>query len=226
MPEFKTSDALVLSTRRVSEHTVVLSLFTKDQGRCRGAVKTKRPPQIGSFVHARWQARLSEQTGRFYIEQTNAFWTDFMDDKKRLSALMSLCYLLDYLLAERQVHADLYTDVLYFLNQLKQDAFLQNYVRFEWRLLSALGFGLDTSSCAGGGSRENLAYISPKSGRAVSLEKGKPYHDKLLILPPFLWRESTPTRHDIHNGLNLTGYFLTTHAGLKELPVIRSALFD
>lgn len=226
MPEFKTTNALVLSAHRISEHTFILSLLTQENGRWRSAINAKIPPESGSFVHARWQARLSEQTGRFYIEQTDSFWTRFMFDKKRLSALMSLCYLSDKLLPERQPCPDFYNKTTDFLTHLDQDDFLARYVQLEVNLLHATGFGLDTSSCAGGGDLNNLAYISPKSGRAVSLEKGKPYHDKLLPLPPFLWRKASVTPSDIRTGLNLTGYFLTTHAGLDTLPAVRDILCD
>lgn len=226
MPEFKTTNALVLSAHRVSERTFVLSLLTQNNGRWHGAINTKISPELGSFVHARWQARLNEQTGRFYIEQTDSFWTRFMFDKKRLSALMSLCYLSDKLLPERQPCPDFYNKITDFLTHLDQDDFLARYVELEINLLHATGFGLDFSSCAGGGNNNNLAYVSPKSGRAVSLEKGKPYHDKLLPLPTFLWRKSPATTFDIRAGLNLTAYFLTTHAGLDTLPAVRDILSD
>lgn len=225
MPEFKTTDALVLSTHRLSEHAWLLSLLTAESGRYRGAIKTKIPPQIGSFVHARWQARLNEQTGRFYIEQSHSFWTRFMNDRYRLNALMSVCFLADTLLPERQTCNSFYQDICSFLTHLADDNFLMFYVRLEWRLLETIGFGLDTSVCAGGGDRNDLAYISPKTGRAVSREKGLPYHDKLLKLPAFLWRDAPADKIDIQNGLTLTAYFLKTYAGVNNLPVTRADLF-
>lgn len=224
MPEFKTADALVLSARRLGERTWLLSLLTAENGRHRGAVNAKMPPQTGTFVHARWQARLSEQTGRFYIEQTDSFWTRFMDDRRRLNALMSVCFLADALLPERQACDSFYQDVRFFLAHLADKDFLMHYVRLEWRLLETIGFGPDTSACAGGGDKNDLAYISPKTGRAVSREKGLPYHDRLLKLPAFLWRDAPADKTDIQNGLNLTACFFRMHAGLNELPAVRSAL--
>ena len=90
-------------------------------------------------------------------------------------------------------------------------------------MLAALGFALDMTSCAGGGNRNDLAYISPKTGRAISKEKGMPYHDKLLKLPPFLWKDSTATSQDLIDGLTLTGHFLQEHLG--QLPIARSRLY-
>lgn len=225
MPEFTSENALVLSTRHLGENGWIVSVLTAEHGRYVGVLKKKKTPEIASFVCVRWQARLAEQMGRFYIEETRAFSVLFMDDKKRLACLSTLCALLDDTLAERQHYPDLYRDVIAFLNTLEQPDFLKNYVRFESSLLTALGFGLDTSCCAGGGDPHDLAYISPKTGRAVSREMGKPYHDKLLILPRFLWQESTPSSDEIKQGLALTGYFLKQYAVHKTLPKIREQLF-
>ena len=95
---------------------------------------------------------------------------------------------------------------------------------FEKELLSEIGFGLDTSCCAGGGNRYNLAYISPKTGRSVSLEAGEPYKDKLLPLPLFLWKSAEATDRDIRQGLEITGYFLIQHTPHHRLPKIRERL--
>lgn len=225
MPDFKTQNALVLSTRRLGEHSFVISLFTRDNGRHIGVLKKKAPPQIGSFVEGRWQARLSDQLGSFYLEQSISFSARFLDDKKRLAALTSLCALLDNVLPERQAYTDFYTATLKFLHDLDEDDFLKKYVLWEKDLLQTIGFGLDCSKCAGGGDANDLAYISPKTGRAVSREMGKPYHDKLLELPPFFWKEAAASEVDIRKGLNLTGYFLSTYTSIKSLPKIREQLY-
>jgi DNA repair protein RecO (recombination protein O) len=86
------------------------------------------------------------------------------------------------------------------------------FVRWEARLLSSLGFGLDLSQGAVTGAREGLAYVSPKTGRAVTAEVGKLHKDKLLPLPAFLLQErDKPGRDALVAGLRLTGYFLDRH---------------
>jgi DNA repair protein RecO (recombination protein O) len=162
--------------------------------------------------------------GTFYLEEVNSLCVPFLDDKKRLACLLSICLLLHELLPERQIFPDLYHSVLDFLNNLSEMDFLKRYVLLEKELLSEIGFGLDTSCCAGGGRSDDLFYISPKTGRAVSREKGKPYHDKLLLLPRFLWCDAEVTDSDIQIGLKLTGYFLQTYALKKMLPKIREQL--
>lgn len=222
MPDFKTENALVLSSRPLGERSHIITLFTRERGRHLGVINTRKSVGIGTLVQARWQARLSEQMGRFYLEEGLNIGALFLDDARRLACLASLCALLDKVLPERQAFEGLYQEVCAFLIHLESDDFLQRYVLLEVMLLEALGFGLDMSCCAGGGDRQHLAYISPKTGRAVSREKGLPYHDRLLPLPAFLWQEkATADTADIRAGLRLTGYFLSTHALGRELPKMR-----
>ncbi len=227
MPDFKTENALVLSAKPLGEKAYVLSLFTAEQGRHLGVLKTKKLPVTAAFVQARWQARLADQLGTFYVEETNAFSAAYFDDKKRLSCLMSLCALLDAVLPERQAYPELYQETLSFFSALDEYDFMVRYIKWEVALLEAVGFGLDLTACAGGGSVDDLAYVSPKTGRAVSRQMGEPYHDKLLPLPAFLCPNGANAPvgvHDIADGLKLTGYFLTHHVLQKPLPLIRSRL--
>jgi DNA repair protein RecO (recombination protein O) len=84
------------------------------------------------------------------------------------------------------------------------------YVRWELALLEELGFGLDLRACAATGSNDQLIYVSPKSGRAVSASAGEPYKERLLRLPGFLTRSRSGgvTGGDIRDGLKLTAHFL------------------
>ena len=224
MPEFKSEKALVLSARHLGENSWIVSLLTKENGRTLGVYKKKKAPEIGTFVSARWRARLSEQLGTFYLEETTPFSVQYLDDPKRLNCISSLCAILDDTLPERQTFDTLYHKTLSFLNELDGKDFLKNYALFEKELLFEIGFGLDTSCCAGGGDSKDLAYISPKTGRAVSREKGKPYHDKLLPLPRFLWQPVEASSEDIRQSLILTGHFLIQHTPKHRLPRIREQL--
>ena len=83
------------------------------------------------------------------------------------------------------------------------------FVRFEAGLLEELGFGLDLSRCAVTGSVDDLIYVSPKTGRAVSRDAGEPYRERLLALPPFLLgSQGGLGEGDVAAGLALTGHFL------------------
>ena len=85
-------------------------------------------------------------------------------------------------------------------------------VRFEFRLLAELGFGLDLTECAATGETNDLVFVSPRSGRAVSRAAGQPYADRMLRLPAFLLQESeVASATDVANGFALTGFFLERH---------------
>lgn len=225
MPEFRTNQALVLSARPLGERSYIISLLTPDHGRHIGVFQKRHPPETGAWVSVRWRARLAEQMGQFYLEEVRPFSVAYLDDKKRLACITCLCRLLDDLLPERQSFPELYQAVFDFLDHLDETDFLKYYVLLEQKILTEIGFGLDTTACAGGGNPHDLAYISPKTGRAVSREKGESYKTKLLPLPRFLWQSVPATEADIRTGLNLTGYFLQTYALKHPLPPVRSQLF-
>lgn len=225
MPSFKTENALLLSVRPLGERSWLLSVLTKENGRFCGVLKAKQPPHIGSFLTLRWQARLNEQIGTFYLDDSKAFFIDFLDDKIRLYILSSVCALLTELLPERQKESVFYEKTVLLLKNISDLNILIQYVKWEIDLLYTIGFGLDFSDCAGGGDRNDLAYVSPKSGRAVSREKGLPYQDKLLPLPRFLWQETESVSNvDLLQAFSLATYFFTAHTGLKQLPVMREQL--
>lgn len=225
MPSFKTEKALLLHVHPMGERTYLLSLLTPEKGRYMGALKSKTAPDIGSFIEARWQARLEEQTGTFYLDNARSSVVDYLDDKKRLAVIACVCELLHRLLPERQPSEFIYQKTIELIDNLPRETFLRDYLMWEIDLLSAIGFGLDLTQCAGGGCSDDLAYVSPKTGRAVSREKGLPYHDKLLKLPSFLWKKNLmPTVSDLIQGFVLTTFFLTTHTGLIHLPAARERL--
>ena len=224
MPEIKTENAIVLGAKKLGEKSFVVSLFTKENGRYLGVYKGKNPPQPGDIVNARWQARLSEQLGTFYLENLKSVAGFYLDDWGRLSCLRSICELLNKGLPERQQHINLYNNVFNLINNLNDKLYVKDYIIFEVNLLAKLGFGLDLSECAGGGDKNNLAYISPKTGRAISFEKGFPYRDKLFPLPQFLLKDVLANENDLKNALKITGYFLQKNVLNGPLPDGRNYL--
>ena len=224
MPKIEINPGFVLSVKRYNDKSFIADIFTAEHGRYAGLYRTKNAPQPATFVQGRWQARLPEQLGTFYLEQLNAFSISFLDDKKRLAALLSACYLIEKTIPERQPYPELYSALQKFLTTLTQDDFLKEYAFFEKSLLTTLGFGLDLSACANDGNTHNLLYVSPKSGRAVCQKCAEPYRDKLLPLPAFLRTPDLPASNtDIDQALTLSGFFLKQHTGI-ELPLIRQQL--
>ena len=214
-----TDEAIVLSTRRHGEANLVLSALTRGHGRHLGLVKggasrRQRPGlEIGNRLTVTWRARLEEQLGNFTVEATGSVSAQLLDDPLRLAGLSSACAVADIVLPEREPHEDVFAATATLVAAIAEGAgtWPAVYVRWELALLTSLGFGLDLSRCAVTGETTGLAYVSPKSGRAVGRAAGEGYRDRLLPLPPFLTSEAAPSRADVLAGLRLTGFFLDRH---------------
>ena len=213
-----TDEAIVLSVRPHGETAAVTELFTRAHGRhlalIHGGRSRKLRPvlQTGNHVDATWKARLSEHLGHATVELRKGYGASIMDDAAALSGLTSLCTL-SRLLPERDPHPALFEITLFVLSFLDDvSVWPALLVRWELALLQELGFGLDLSECASTGSNDQLIYVSPKSGRAVSASAGEPYRDRMLALPGFLSKSGNrqPTTQDVVSGFALTGYFLET----------------
>jgi DNA repair protein RecO (recombination protein O) len=209
-------EGVILGVRAHGETGAVLELFTRAHGRHLGLVhggrsrKLRPVLQTGNHVDAMWKARLADNLGHFTLEMRKAFAAEVMDDAAALAALTSMAAL-TRLLPERDPHPNLYEVTLFVLGFLgEREVWPALIVRWELTLLEELGFGLDLASCAATGNTSNLAYVSPKSGRAVSTEAGAPYKERLLPLPEFLRAGATGlvTEADLRAGFALTGHFL------------------
>jgi DNA repair protein RecO (recombination protein O) len=141
----------------------------------------------------------------------NSYAARVMDDSDRLSALSAATAVCEGAMAEREPHPGCFEGLLALLDALEGEHWAEVYVRWEVALLAELGFGLDLSACAAGGDNDHLAYVSPRSGRAVSLSAGTPYREKLLTLPAFLVGRGEGGRAEVAEGLALTGFFLERH---------------
>src|SRR6266568_3690123 len=207
----------VLATRRHGESALIVELLTKEHGRHAGLVRGGQSPrrravlQPGNSVAASWRGRLPQHLGTLDCELVEAHAARFLDDPDRLAALGAATSLLLAALPEREPHGDLYAALAGLLDALDSGGWAQSYVAWECDLLTGLGFGLDLGSCAATGVNDDLAYVSPRTGRAVSRAAGLPYHDKLLPLPGFLWRDTSASQAEIVAGLALTEYFLFHH---------------
>ena len=159
---------------------------------------------------------------------TEAFAALVLRDPLKLAGLSAACAVADGALAEREPHQPVYEGLLALLRTFDHDHWASAYVKWELGLLGEAGFALDLSSCAATGQNDQLVYVSPKSGRAVSLAAGEPYKDKMLTLPEFLLQPgASGSPADVLAGFRLTGYFLEKnifhHAG-KGMPQARNRL--
>ena len=213
------SDAgFVLNARRHGEHALIVELLTREHGRHLGLVRGGQSPKLrailqpGNEVAATWRGRLPEHLGILGCELVRAHAARLIDDPGRLAGLAAAAALVAATLPERGPHGDVFASFAVLLDALDSAAdWLRHYVEWECGLLAALGFGLELTRCAATGATADLAYVSPRTGRAVCREAGRPYHDKLLILPEFLWQNAPADVAQIAQGLRLTEYFLVNH---------------
>lgn len=236
------ADALVLAVRRLGESGAVVSLLTADHGRHAGLVpggaarRAQAMLQPGNRVHARWRARLADQLGTLACELAQPLAPRVLADRRRLAAVTAACALLETALPEREPLPSLYEALMALLQTLETApgsvVWPADYVRFEIALLADLGYGLDLGCCAVTGATRDLAYVSPRTGRAVSALAAKPWADRLLALPAFLIDpEGSTDEQAIAAGLVLTSHFLRRHvyadrkAGLPSARLRLQALF-
>jgi DNA repair protein RecO (recombination protein O) len=202
----------------VGEHDAIVSLLTENQGRHAGVVKggsgkrARALLQPGNVVKAAWRGRLESHIGTYALEPVHNFAAGALASPDSLAGLSALCAMIETTLPEREPHGAVYRHALRLLKHLGAAGWGAEYVLWEMALLRDMGYGLDLRSCAATGTTENLAYVSPRSGRAVSRDAGAPYLDKLFVLPPFLRSEDADyDTADIVQGLALTGHFFEAH---------------
>jgi DNA repair protein RecO (recombination protein O) len=214
-----TDEAIVLGVKRHGETSVILELMTLERGRHLGLVRggagkrLRGVLQPGNALRATWRARLDEHLGLYAVEGINFRAAGFLIAAHAVHGVTHLAALCR-LLAEREPHTMVYSALDDILERLDDPAIAAPLVaRFELALLAELGFGLDLESCAATGASDDLIYVSPRSGRAVSRGGGEAYRDKLLRLPAFLREEdASASAADLADAFALTGFFLDRHA--------------
>lgn len=215
-----TDEGIVIAARRHGERDAILEVLTRDHGRHLGLVRGGRGPkhapalQPGNRVALTWRARLEEHLGAFVAETLLSRAGSVLSSPIALTSVNHLGALIR-LLPERSKHLALYEAADGMLDLLGNPQLLAPVmIRFELLILSELGFGLDLSCCAATGDSEDLIYVSPKSGRAVSRAAGAPYAPRLLALPDFLISNAPIAvleRAVLEAGFALSGYFLERH---------------
>lgn len=225
----------VIAARPHGETSVIVEMFTPAHGRHAGVVrggasrKMAATLQPGAQVDATWKARLDDHLGAFTIEPLRSRAAQVMQDRLALAGLNAVCALLSMVLPERETHEPLYHRTIALLDLLGQtDIWPLAYLQWEMALLDELGFGLDLSACAATGVNEDLCYVSPKSGRAVSAQGAGEWADRLLPLPDVMKGTGNADTSEIVAGLRTTGHFiehrLISSLGDRPVPAARGRL--
>ena len=212
-----TDEGLVLSAHPHGETSVIVTLLTAEHGRHAGLLsggqsgRHQATLMVGNQVKVRWRARLSDHLGNLTMEVLTPTAARWLPDPEILAMIASAAAITEASLPERQPMPELY-DALCALFALEdRSLWAPAYIAWEMGVLKTLGYGMDLSCCALSGAREGLAYISPRTGRAVTASAAVPYLEKLLPLPAFMCGAANWDDTDILKGLDLTAHFLMNH---------------
>ena len=229
-------EGYIINLRHHGEKSLILTVLTKKHGKVVGYVKnclTKKNLGIfqqGNLIRFDAYARLEENMWNLQIELLQAGAANFLNDQHKLSALTSFCALCCETIPEAQDLENFYTYADNFFKQIQEENWLAHYCYFEFYLLTFLGISLDLEKCSVTGSYDNLRYVSPKTGKAVCEEIGRPYHNRLYTYPQFIIKNNRhPTTQEIKDLLKMTEFFLyknffRTH--YLKFPPSRANLLD
>lgn len=230
MPAFS-DNGLVLARLPYSESSFIVTILTQHNGLQRGLWQGRtasRAPEAGTWVQVEWRARLHDHLGRWRLESQRQPLATHGYQRDLTATVGALCALLTMVLPPQHPYPTLYDHVQRWLDRLHPATAVADYVRLEVLLLAELGYGLQLQECALSGVKDNLVYVSPKTGRAVTAAAADGYHDKLLLLPAFINDNSVvPNAAETAAGLQLTAYFLSKHLipPPRSLPRLRSLLY-
>lgn len=218
---------LIINIKKYGENDAIVKIFSQKHGICRGYVKkinSKKQRslfQIGNLISFEWKSRVEDGLGSFYyVDLIKNYFSKILFEKIKLNSVSTLFFIIDNYFYERENHNLFYQDLESFLNFISYESennnILKYYIILELKVLEIMGYGLDLSCCAASGVVDDLAYVSPKSAKAVSQDAAEPYKDKLLKLPKFILdnfnninlENKNITFEDIKNGFKLSGYFL------------------
>lgn len=230
-------EGILLSSRRHGESSAIIDVFTPTRGRhagiVRGGAGRKLAPilQPGAQLDIEWRARLEDHLGTYRVELKRSRAGVSLSDRMALAGLNAVTSLLLFTLPERENYAQLYQRTENLLDLLGQnDIWPLAYLKWEMALLDEMGFGLDLTACAVTGGNDMLAYVSPRTGRAVSLSGAGEWVDRLLPLPAVMLGQGVAPNCEIEQGLETTGFFLrqrlAVQLGNKPLPNARQRFVD
>lgn len=223
---------VIIAKKPLKENTFIITVFTQNHGLYSGVIKesskkSKSIYQEGNLVDFFWQARLHEHIGLARCELIKAYSGLILYDKTKLYAFNSIISLIKLSFQEREAHSVFFAFLLEYINNLVQNFSFQDYISFELVMLAESGYELSLDKCAVSGKKQDLKYVSPKTGRALSQEIGEPYKDKLLALPKFLTSNSQIiTLEEKKQAFILTSYFFNRYFFNNKDSDARRAFID
>lgn len=204
-------EAIILSRKKASEGSALVSFLCKEygikHGYCKISSRNSSHSEIGSLI--RYNAILKNNSRYLNItklELIKSYTLSFIDNTKEFYKILYVINLADHILKDNQGDTEIFSIINNFCDSLPSSD--ENLIKLELKLLALSGYGLDLNRCSASNTRNNLAYISPKTGGALSFEYGNKFSDKLFKLPQWLLDGSKPTKEDLDYTSKITHFFV------------------
>ena len=227
-------EGIIIKKNKYRESSLLISFFSLNHGINSGLVKGVLKKDFGTYeignkVYIKSSFRLDEQLWncRFELIKNNS--VNYFDNQNKLNALLAVCSIIDLSLPKNNPQINIYKKTINLIENLLFKDWAVKYIFWELFLLSELGYGLDLEKCVVSGKKENLIYVSPKSGKAVSKKEGEKYKNKLLNLPKFLIDKNVkPSNDSLKQAISLTGFFIDKFLkkNNKKLPFYRKKILN
>ena len=222
-------EGIIIKKKKYRESSLLISFFSLNHGINSGLVKGVLKKDFGTYeignkVYIKSSFRLDEQLWNCKFELIKNNSVNYFDNQNKLNTLLTICSIIDLSLPKNNPQIKIYNKTIDLIENLLSKDWVVKYIFWELFLLSELGYGLDLEKCVVSGKKENLIYISPKSGKAVSKKEGEKYKNKLFNLPKFLINKNVkPTNDSLKQAISLTGFFIDKFLknNNKKLPFYR-----
>ncbi len=224
---------ILVSKIKYGETSLILSIFSKNHGLQKGilkgatSLKNKSILEIGNVLKFQKRARSDEYLGFLKIDLQESYLYKIFNNTNKLLTISSICELVSSFLPEKEKDVKFYNLTISTIIVLQKEDFIKYYIKWELKFLEKIGIGLDLSKCIVSNQINNLYYLSPKTGKSVTKEVGKTYHNKLFIIPDFFKNlESNYTKNDIYESFKIINHFLYMFCEEyhKKIPFSRECL--
>tara|TARA_B100000035_G_scaffold152454_1_gene129865 strand:- start:678 stop:1358 length:681 start_codon:yes stop_codon:yes gene_type:complete len=194
----------LLSKNRYNENSLIVEIFTQKHGKVPGIIfggtskKLKNYLQIGNKLFVNYNSKSPNKIGYFKIEIYQALSPLYFDNNKKLSCIISAMSLVKLLTADSQQNKSIYSLLENFFTFIKNDNWIKNYIYWELKLFTALGYDIEFNNLVDKKMINNkMQYVSK------SLTEKK-------IIPNFLVdkNQNTEDLKTLLGGLKLVGDYL------------------
>lgn len=194
----------LLSKNRYNENSLIVEIFTQKHGKVSGIIfggtskKLKNYLQIGNKLFVNYNSKSPNKIGYFKIEIYQALSPLYFDNNKKLSCIISAMSLVKLLTADSQQNKSIYSLLENFFTFIKNDNWIKNYIYWELKLFTALGYDIEFNNLVDKKMINNkMQYVSK------SLTEKK-------IIPDFLVdkNQNTEDLKTLLGGLKLVGDYL------------------